>query len=258
MNRVKQLFEIKQRDILNVYFTAGYPNLDDTVTIIRTLSDAGVDLIELGIPYSDPLADGETIQVSGSQALKNGMTLQILFEQIKEARQYTQVPIVLMGYYNQMLQYGVDRFLADCAESGADGLILPDLPMDVYEAEHIDQVNANGLCMTFLITPETSDERIRQADRLSTGFLYMVSKSSITGSAADLSAAQQAYFERIDQMGLSAPRLIGFGIHDRATYEMACQHSHGAIIGSSFIRALSHADDVHLAVNKFINSIRIS
>lgn len=256
MNRVKELFATKKEGILNVYFTAGYPQLDDTVSILQSLSSAGVDLIELGIPYSDPLADGETIQQSGSQALSNGMTLALLFEQVKEARKSVQTPIVLMGYYNQMLQYGVDRFLDDCVSAGVDGLILPDLPMDVYQEDHEEQFRSRDLTMTFLITPETSEARIRQADQLSTGFLYMVSKSSITGSASDISSSQQQYFQRINDMNLSAPRLIGFGIHDRSTYEAACAHSQGAIIGSAFIRALAAADDISVTVPNFIARIR--
>lgn len=256
MNRVKELFATKKEGILNVYFTAGYPQLDDTVSILQSLSSAGVDLIELGIPYSDPLADGETIQQSGSQALSNGMTLALLFEQVKEARKSVQTPIVLMGYYNQMLQYGVDRFLDDCVSAGVDGLILPDLPMDVYQEDHEEQFRSRDLTMTFLITPETSEARIRQADQLSTGFLYMVSKSSITGSASDISSSQQQYFQRINAMNLSAPRLIGFGIHDRSTYEAACAHSQGAIIGSAFIRALAAADDISVTVPNFIARIR--
>jgi len=255
-NRLKELFARKDKNVLNVYFTAGYPELNDTAQIINQLDVAQVDLVEVGIPYSDPLADGETIQNSGSQALANGMTLQILFDQVKEARRTSDIPIVLMGYYNQMLQFGPDKFLQHCVDAGVDGLIIPDLPMSIYERDYQQLFSERGIMMTFLITPETSDERILQADRLSGGFIYVVSKSSITGSASDISDAQTAYFNRIDALGLKAPKLIGFGIHDKATYNTACTYSNGAIIGSAFIRALKKPGTIDEKVSQFINRIR--
>lgn len=255
-NRLKELFARKDKNVLNVYFTAGYPELNDTAQIINQLEVAQVDLVEVGIPYSDPLADGETIQNSGSQALANGMTLQILFDQVKEARRTSDIPIVLMGYYNQMLQFGPDKFLQHCVDAGVDGLIIPDLPMSIYERDYQQLFSERGIMMTFLITPETSDERILQADRLSSGFIYVVSKSSITGSASDISDAQTAYFNRIDALGLKAPKLIGFGIHDKATYDTACTYSNGAIIGSAFIRALKKPGTIDEKVSQFINRIR--
>ncbi len=255
-NRLTSLFNDKSSDILNVYFTAGHPALEDTATIIQYLSDAGVDLIEVGVPYSDPMADGETIQRSSSIALKNGMTLQTLFRQIKTARAEVSLPLILMGYYNQMLQYGIERFLQDCQESGVDGLIIPDLPMGIYERDYQELFDQYNVKMTFLITPETTEDRIRQADALSSGFIYMVSKSSITGSASDISDSQQAYFERIAAMDLKSPRLIGFGIHDKSTYQTACANSHGAIIGSAFIRALEGDDSLENKVKGFIGKIR--
>lgn len=252
MNRIQKAIEDKGGNVLNVYFTAGYPELNSTVTIIEDLSKCGVDLVELGMPYSDPLADGTTIQQSSEQALKNGLNLKILFEQVTQARMKTDVPIIMMGYYNQLLQYGIERFIKQAVDCGVDGMIIPDLPMNVYEREYKDLFESCGMGISFLITPLTSDERIRQADRLSTAFIYMVSQSSITGSSGDISAEQKTYFERINAMDLSTPRLIGFGIHDKTTYETACQYSHGAIIGSAYIRALT----ANISTEEFIRKIR--
>ncbi len=238
MNRIKALFASKQENILNIYFTAGHPTKDSTVKIILALEKAGVDLIEIGIPYSDPMADGETIQLSSAAALKNGMNLQLLFSQIAEARQHTQIPIVLMGYYNQLLQFGELRFLEHCKKSGVDALILPDLPLDIYERDYAHLFDRFDLSISFLVTPETSDERIRQADRLSTAFLYIVSKSSITGNKSDISDTQELYFDRLASLQLISPPLIGFGIHDFASFKKACQYAKGAIVGSAFIRAI--------------------
>jgi len=229
-----------------VYFTAGYPQLTSTVDIIKSLSAAGVDLIELGMPYSDPLADGTTIQQSSQIALANGLHLDLLFDQVVESRQHSDVPIIMMGYFNQVLQYGEERFLQKAATCGVDGMIIPDMPI----------FDTLGLGMSFLITPMTSDERIRQADRLSSGFIYVVSSSSITGKSGDISAAQTAYFQRIKAMNLESPQLIGFGIHDKKTYDTACDHSDGAIIGSAYIRALSAGTDVATATSTFIKRIR--
>jgi len=214
-----------------------------------------VDLIELGMPYSDPLADGETIQRSSQIALQNGLSLDTLFAQVQEARQETQVPIIAMGYYNQMLQYGVERFLSSAQESGIQGLIIPDIPMDIYERDYLELFEKYNMEISFLITPLTSDERIRQADRLSSAFIYVVSQTSITGKSGDISDEQKQYFERIENMNLDSPRLIGFGIHDKTTYNVACDNSHGAIVGSAFIRALD-ADNIEGSVENFVTSIR--
>lgn len=256
MNRLTKLFSEKQSDILNIYFTAGHPKLDSTVDIIQNLTHSGVDLIELGVPYSDPMADGETIQNSSSVALKNGMTLQILFDQVATSRKNSQVPIILMGYYNQMMQYGLERFLESCKESGVDGLIIPDLPMSIYKRDYQGLFEQYDLKIAFLITPETSDERILLADELSSAFIYVVSKSSITGSAGAIDQGQKEYFKRIDDLKLKTPRLIGFGIHDRQTYLTACANSSGAIIGSAFIRALSKADNLAEGIQHFVGTIR--
>ena len=205
MNRITQLFSKKKKDILNIYFTAGYPQLADTVTIIKALDEAGVDLVEVGMPYSDPLADGPTIQQSGQAALKNGMTLPLLFEQIAESRRHSNLPLVLMGYFNQVMQYGEEAFLSKCQEVGIDGLILPDLPIYEYETYFQPLLKKFGLGVSFLITPQTSEKRIRKVDELSEGFVYMVSNDSITGAKNEISERQIAYFDRINNMQLRKP-----------------------------------------------------
>ena len=256
MNRITALFARKKDKVLNVYFTAGHPKLEDTCKIIQHLDRLDVDLVELGMPYSDPLADGPTIQQSSEKALKNGMTLDFLFHQIQEVRKVSEVPIIMMGYFNQMIQYGERRFLETAKKAGVDGMIIPDLPMDIYESdykEHFDQLDLN---MSFLVTPETSDERIKKADRLSSGFLYVVSKSSITGSSGQISDRQKAYFMHLNSLGLQSPKLIGFGIHNQATYETACSYANGAIIGSAFIRALEAEGVLQDRIERFINTIR--
>jgi tryptophan synthase alpha chain len=259
MNRLTQLFTTKKSNILNVYFTAGYPKCGDTEGVISALEKSGVDLIELGMPYSDPLADGPTIQESGTKALENGMHLNLLFEQIQSARKTTEIPLILMGYYNQVMQFGDDKFFEKCAETGVDGLILPDLPLSVYEEKYQKRLADLDLKISFLITPQTPAERIRKIDKLSTGFVYVVSSYAITGSTTGISAEQIAYFKRIEAMKLKNPRLIGFGISDRATFNTACQYANGAIIGSAFIKALGRADtegsSVEAATSAFIGQI---
>lgn len=256
MNRIDQLFARKSGNILNVYFTAGYPGLHDTGPIVEALTQAGVDLIEIGMPYSDPLADGPIIQESGMQALRNGMKLGLLFEQIAAVRARTSVPLVLMGYYNQVMQYGEARFADHCRQAGVDGLILPDLPLAEYESQFQPLVEAADLGMSFLITPQTTEARIREVDRLSRGFIYMVSNAAITGARSGITEAQLAYFERIAAMELVHPRLIGFGISNRETYQTACSYAQGAIIGSAFIKALAEAADIKATVADFIRRIR--
>ena len=255
MNRLTTLFTQKKADLLNVYFTAGYPKLDDTGTIIKSLAAAGVDLIEVGMPYSDPMADGETIQKSSIQALKNGMTLDTLFTQLTEVRQHTQVPLVLMGYYNQVMQYGPERFVAAAKKAGVDGLILPDLPVFEYEQEFRAIAEAHDIQVTFLVTPQTSDDRIRKIGELSTGFIYVVSSSSITGKSGEITQEQKDYFAGIAKMGLKQPKLIGFGISDAQSFRTACEFANGAIIGSAFIRALKGQDDVAKATTSFVDGI---
>lgn len=238
MQRFTQLFKGKTSQVLNIYTTAGYPELNSTEEVVLRAIGAGADIIELGMPYSDPLADGTTIQQSSQIALQNGMTLDILFEQAKSIREQCSTPIVLMGYLNQMLQYGEEKFLASAQASGIDALIIPDLPMDIYQNKYEALFKSYQIGIAFLVTPETSEERVRQADLLSNAFLYVVSQSKVTGSSSDLSDQQVEYFERLESMNLSTPRLIGFGIHDAQTFQQACNYGHGAIIGSAFIRHL--------------------
>lgn len=255
MKRIRQTILDNGTNILNVYFTAGYPTLDSTETIIKALADNGVDLIELGLPYSDPLADGPTIQHSSEVALKNGQTLKNIFAQVKQARQSTAIPIIMMGYFNQLLQYGEDRFLSDAQKAGIQGLIIPDMPMDIYERHYIHLFEKYDIEISFLITPMTSEERILQANRLSSAFLYVVSQSSITGKNGDISTSQVAYFEKIKNMNLSSPTLIGFGIHDKVSRQTANQYSNGVIIGSAFIRALKGSENIPQTIAEFIGNI---
>ena len=256
MTRIEKLFSNKQKDICNIYFTAGFPNLNDTEKIILTLEKAGADMVEIGMPYSDPLADGETIQQSGSVALKNGMTLQILFEQIESVRQKSEIPLVMMGYFNQVMQYGEEAFFKKCNEVGIDGLILPDLPAAIYEADYQQLMKDNNLNNIFLITPQTPDERIVYLDSLSSGFVYMVADASVTGKSTGISNNQITYFERIEKMSLTNPRLIGFGISDHQSFSTACAHANGAIIGSAFIRALEKSVNIEETIFNFIGMIK--
>lgn len=256
MNRIKALFARKQRDVLNLYFTAGYPHLDATGTIIRALSAAGVDLIEVGMPYSDPLADGPTIQESGTKALQNGMTLPLLFEQLAEVRAQVDTPLVMMGYFNQVMQYGEEDFFRKVAEVGVDGLILPDLPLLEYQNHYQTLVEDLGLGMSFLITPQTPLERIHLVDQLSEGFVYMVSSAAITGARSGITAEQKAYFERIRALELRNPSLIGFGISNHETFTEACRYANGAIIGSAFIQALTAERPVEETCLNFVQAVR--
>ncbi len=256
-NRITDLFAQKSERLLNVYFTAGFPALNDTVPILRGLQQAGVDLVEIGMPYSDPVADGETIQQSNGQALENGMSLKTLFAQLEGCRSTINVPILLMGYINPVLQYGVEAFCQKCAEVGVDGVILPDLPLDLYLAEYADTFRQYGIVNVNLITPQTSDARIWLIDAESDGFIYMVSSASITGSTTGISDGMRAYFERIQAMNLRNPRLIGFGINDHETFDTACQYANGAIVGSAFIRHLAHHGPDADGIRTFVQTIRV-
>jgi tryptophan synthase alpha chain len=242
MSRIKELFARKSKNVLNIYCTAGYPKLDSTMEVMKALQDNGADLIELGMPYSDPLADGPVIQASSGKALANGMTVAALFGQLQGFRSTIRVPVLLMGYMNPVLQYGFDRFCAAAAAAGVDGLILPDLPIYEFETEYGPVIRKYGLDFIFLVTPETSEDRIRKVDSLSDAFLYAVSSSSTTGKDKDLND-QQAYFERLERMKLRNSVLVGFGIRDRASFEAACRHANGAIIGTAYIKALEAADE---------------
>lgn len=253
MNRINQKLQ-EDKKILSIYFSAGYPNLNDTVQIIQDLEKNGVDMIEIGLPFSDPLADGPTIQASSTQALHNGMTTQVLFDQLKDIRKTVNIPLVIMGYFNPMLQYGVEKFCATCAEIGIDGLIIPDLPVDVYADEYKAIFEKYGLKNIFLITPQTSDERIHFIDSVSDGFIYMVSSASVTGSSAGFGDTQEAYFQRITQMNLKNPQVIGFGINNAETFQQATQFAKGAIIGSAFITYLKENGTNN--IKAFVESIR--
>jgi tryptophan synthase alpha chain len=254
MSRIKELFRRKTLNILNVYCTAGYPGRDDTLKVMCALQRNGVDMIELGMPYSDPLADGPVIQHSSTIALSNGMTLKSLFEQLQGFRKEIHLPVILMGYMNPVLQYGFERFCADAARVGIDGLILPDLPEYEFESEYGAIIKKYGLDHIFLVTPETSEERVRKLDQLTTGFLYAVSSSSITGKDKDFSGVE-TYLERLKCMKLKNPILVGFGIKDKLTFNAACAHANGAIIGTAFIKALESGTDVSAATENFINTI---
>lgn len=240
--------------LLSIYFTAGYPSLNDTVKIIQDLEKSGVDMIEIGLPFSDPLADGPTIQISSTKALKNGMTTEILFKQLNNIRETVSIPLIIMGYFNPILQYGVEHFCKKCKEIGIDGLIIPDLPVAVYHEEYQAIFDKYGLINVFLITPQTSDERIRFIDSVSNGFIYMVSSASVTGAKTGFGQEQQDYFDRISKMKLTNPLIVGFGIGNSDTFRQATQRTKGAIIGSAFIKHLTdHGTD---SIADFVHTIR--
>ncbi len=257
MDRIKQAFASKT-NLLNTYFTAGYPSLHDTIPLAQALVEAGADILEIGMPFSDPLADGPIIQGSSSVALANGMNLPVLFEQLKGLRAaVSDTPVLLMGYLNPVMQFGVDEFCRQAAAVGVDGIILPDLPLAEYEEFYQETFKKHGLKAVFLITPQTSEERIRHLDRLSEAFLYLVSGPGTTGGTTLPDAEEQAnYFERIAALKLRNPRLIGFGIADKVGFDRACEHAEGAIIGSALIRALSDVADVPAAAGRFVRGIK--
>lgn len=254
MSRIKNLFERKKERVLNVYCTAGYPKLDATLSVMKALQANGADLIELGMPYSDPLSDGPVIQASSARALSNGMSIPALFDQLKNFREEVELPVVLMGYLNPVLQYGFEQFCADAAALGIDGLIIPDLPMYEFQQEYGKIMKKYGLDFIFLITPETSEERIRKLDELSSGFLYAVSSSSLTGSEQDFNSVGD-YLQKLQSMALKNPLLVGFGIKDKATFDLACKHSNGAIIGSAYIQAISGNPAIADATKIFLSGI---
>lgn len=254
MNRIDQLFLNKNKNILSIYFTAGFPQVNDFSTILNALQNNGADLVEIGIPYSDPLADGPVIQHSNSVALNNGMTIKLLFKQLKGCRNQIQLPLILMGYINPVLQYGIEEFCINANLCGIDGVILPDLPLLEYVTEYKSILEKNNLKFIFLITPETSEERIRKIDEVSNGFIYAVSSSSITGTDKDMGALED-YFERLEKMKLKNPIMIGFGIKDNKTFSQACKHAAGAIIGTAYIKAIEHSQNLEADTAKFLNSI---
>lgn len=253
MSRIKELFKKKKEKVLNVYCTAGYPQLNSTIELMKCLQENGVDLIELGMPYSDPLADGPVIQASSAKALQNGMTISKLFQQLSDFRKEIHVPVVLMGYLNPLLQYGFEKFCSKAAEAGIDGLIIPDIPMHEYETEYEEITKKYGLDFIFLVTPETSEERIKKLDELSNGFLYAVSSSSITGSDKDFTPVEN-YLKRLKEMNLKNPILVGFGIKDKVTFNAVCKYANGAIIGSAYIKAIENGN-VEEVTKNFLDGI---
>ena len=236
-NRIDLKFK-EDKKLLSIYFSAGFPNLEDTVPILKNLQVSGIDMVEIGLPFSDPLADGPTIQESSTKALENGMTTQKLFDQLQGIREHIDIPLVLMGYFNPMMQYGIQKFCEQCEAIGIDGLIIPDLPVDVYHEEYKSLFEKHGLYNMFLITPQTSDERIRYIDDVSNGFIYMVSSAAVTGAQSSFGATQAEYFKRVANMNLKTETIVGFGISNADTYQTATAHSRGAIIGSAFIKFL--------------------
>lgn len=254
MSRIQTLFEKRKNAVLNIYLTAGYPKLGDTLPLIKALEGAGTDLVELGMPYSDPLADGPVIQQSSSVAIANGMSIATLFQQLETLRPQCKLPVVLMGYMNPVMQYGFEAFCSDAARVGVDGLILPDLPEYEFETQYGHIIRQYGLDIIFLVTPETSEERVRKLDSLSTGFIYAVSSSSTTGTDKDMTAVS-AYLDKLQSMQLKNPVLVGFGIKDKATFNQASQHANGAIIGSAFVKALENSTDPEADAVKFVQSV---
>ncbi len=257
MTRIEALFNKKQHRLLNVYCTAGFPKLESTVEVLHALAEHGADLIELGMPYSDPLADGPVIQESSAQAIENGMSISVLFDQLTQMRENAllqNIPIILMGYMNPVLQYGFVNFCAKASQVGIDGLILPDLPMFEYSTEYAETLKKYNLNLIFLVTPETKEDRIRKIDELSSGFIYAVSSSSTTGSDKDIND-QQAYFKKLQQMNLKNPVLVGFGIKDKHTFNAACEYTNGAIIGTAYIKVLAKASDVNKATQTFLQQV---
>jgi tryptophan synthase alpha chain len=252
-NRIDEVFKNKKK-ILSIYFSAGHPNLEDTTSILKKLQSSGVDMIEIGLPFSDPLADGPVIQKSSSKALRNGMTTEKLFNQLEGVRKEINIPLIIMGYFNPIMQYGVEKFCEKCKLIGIDGLIIPDLPVSVYKDDYKELFDKHGLYNMFLITPQTSVERINYIDKASKGFIYMVSSSGVTGVKSNFNEVQTKYFKRIKSMNLNTPTIIGFGISNQQTFNSASECSSGAIIGSAFINFLETKGVVK--INEFIKSIR--
>ena len=251
MNRINKLFEKKKKGILSLYFCAGHPTLEGTVEVIKTLADNGIDMIEVGIPFSDPMADGPVIQDAATKALKNGMSLKLLFSQLKDIRrQGVEIPLILMGYLNPIVSYGIEAFCRSCQECGIDGAIIPDLPFRDYMETIKPVADKYGIKIIMLTTPETSEERIRFIDEHTDGFIYMVSSAAVTGAQKEFNKSKQAYFRRIDGMNLKHPRMIGFGISNKQTLEAAQQNAAGAIIGSRFVTLLEEKQDALTALNE--------
>ncbi|RUT79966.1 tryptophan synthase subunit alpha [Ancylomarina longa] len=249
MNRIDQLFQTKKKNILSIYFPAGYPHLNDTNSTLELLQKKGVDLVEIGIPFSDPLADGPVIQTAAKRALDNGMSLKLLFQQLENARGNIAMPLILMGYWNTVYKYGVDHFLADCRKSGVDGVILPDLPVEEYEEDYKAKFELAGIYNILLVTPQTTRERLMQIEKSAKGFLYMVSSLATTGGILHYDSKREEYFKKVSQLDI--PSLIGFGIHNKESFQHASRFANGAIIGTAFIKALQAGNS-----EKFLNGLR--
>ena len=254
MNRINQLFQHNPHNLLSIYFCAGCPSLEGTADVIRTLEENGVDMIEIGIPFSDPMADGVVIQAA-TQALRNGMSVRKLFEQLHDIRRHVRIPLILMGYLNPILHYGFEAFCQQCVACGIDGIIIPDLPFRDYEEHYKDIAQKYDLRIIMLITPETSEERIRQIDAHTDGFIYMVSSAAVTGAQKEFNAQKQAYFQRIKQMQLRNSRMIGFGISNKSTYESAAAYASGCIIGSKFVTLLEEEKEAGKAIDKLLEML---
>ncbi|MFI3281146.1 MAG: tryptophan synthase subunit alpha [Rikenellaceae bacterium] len=255
MNRINKLFASDKSDLLSIYFCAGTPQLDATVDTIKALEAGGVSMVEIGIPFSDPMADGIVIQNAATDALRNGMSLRLLFEQLHDVRSSVSIPLILMGYLNPIMQYGFERFCKSCVECGIDGVIIPDLPFGDYQKYYRAVAEEHDIKIIMLITPETSQERIEEIDSNTDGFIYMVSSAATTGAQSDFNAAKIAYFNKIDAMKLSNPRMIGFGISNKATFEAACQNARGGIIGSHFVNLLNEERDAAKAIARLKKSL---
>jgi tryptophan synthase alpha chain len=254
MSRLQTLFKAQSQRVLNVYCTAGFPQLDSTLQVMQSLQANGANVIELGMPYSDPLADGEVIQASGNVALENGMTIEVLFEQLAVMRENIHIPVILMGYMNPILQYGFEAFCKKAKEVGVDGLILPDLPLYEFENFYGATIQQNGLDFIFLVTPETPEQRLRKLDSLSTGFLYAVSSSATTGKDKDFTKVAD-YLQKLQSMQLKNPLLVGFGIKDKESFDAVNMYANGAIIGSAYISALSKGNSIEETTQQFLNSV---
>jgi tryptophan synthase alpha chain len=254
-NKLTALFQTNNKNLLNVYCTAGFPRKESTIEVLLALQKSGADMIEIGMPYSDPIADGPVIQDSNMVAIANGMTIELLFKQLKTVKKDIHVPLILMGYLNPVMQYGIEKFCEDAALAGVSALILPDMPM--YEYEHIYKkyFTQNNLSLVFLITPQTSEARIKKADALSSGFLYAVSSNSVTGSTLS-NEGQNEYFVKLAAMKLKNPLMIGFGINSKETFDNACKYAVGAIVGSAYIKAISKSKNIETATNTFVKTIR--
>jgi len=256
MNRLQKLFASGKKNLLSIYYTAGYPELNSTVDIAEALENAGVDFLEIGFPYSDPMADGPIIQQSSQVSLDNGMSISVLFDQLDNLRKRVTIPVILMGYANPMIQYGVERFCKKAAEVGVDGIIVPDLPMHEYEQLYSKYFKDNHLSNIILVTPQTSAERIRKIDELSDCFIYLLSSSTITGKNLQMSDAVDTYFKRIEDMQLKNPTIVGFGIADKISYSKACQYNTGAIVGSAFVKYLGANKDFLSGIPDFIRQFK--